>query len=92
LLNQIIPESRIDGSFLFGFFVRNPIWNWLLNWYGGYIHEPAKKPCPKTLELLKNIKGINGAMFSGLPPGSKLACHLDPVGVLGFQKAVFGLL
>lgn len=49
-----------------------------LNWYGGYIHESAKKRCPKTLELLKNIKGINGAMFSLLPPGSKLTRHLDP--------------
>lgn len=49
-----------------------------LTWYG-YSHESAKKLCPKTVELMERIPSVNGAMFSILPPGSKLTRHLDPV-------------
>ncbi len=31
------------------------------------------------MELLKDIKMVNGAMFTLLPPGSKLTRHLDPI-------------
>jgi beta-hydroxylase len=51
-----------------------------LRWYG-HTHESAKALCPKTVELLKDIKSVNGAMFSLLPPGSQLTRHLDPVAV-----------
>lgn len=51
-----------------------------LKWYG-YTHNSAKKLCPKTLEILKDVKIVNGAMFSILPPGSQLTRHLDPTAV-----------
>jgi beta-hydroxylase len=51
-----------------------------LRWYG-HTHASAKALCPKTVELLKDIKSVNGAMFSLLPPGSQLTRHLDPVAV-----------
>jgi len=49
-----------------------------LNWYGGYTHASAKRLCPKTVEILKQVPSVNGAMYSLLPPGSKLTRHLDP--------------
>lgn len=49
-----------------------------LKWYG-YTHHSALKHCPKTVEILKNVKSVNGAMFSYLPVGSQLTRHLDPV-------------
>jgi beta-hydroxylase len=48
-----------------------------LNWYG-HTHESAQKFCPKSVELLKQVPAVNGAMFSILPPGSQLTRHLDP--------------
>ena len=49
-----------------------------LKWYG-YTHQSAQELCPQTLRILEKIPSINGAMFSILPPGSKLTRHLDPV-------------
>jgi beta-hydroxylase len=49
-----------------------------INWYGE-THRSAARLCPKTVEILKDIKCVNGAMFSILPVGSKLTRHLDPV-------------
>ncbi len=51
-----------------------------LRWYG-HTHESAKNLCPKTVEILKDLKTVNGAMFSLLPPGSQLTRHLDPIAV-----------
>lgn len=48
-----------------------------LKWYG-YNHASALRLCPKTVEIVNQVKCINGAMFSILPPGSKLTRHLDP--------------
>jgi len=47
-------------------------------WYGT-IHNSAAEHCPNTVEILKDIKIVNGAMFTLLPPGSKLTRHLDPI-------------
>lgn len=49
-----------------------------LKWYG-YTHTSAQNLCPKTVELLKKVPSVNGAMFSILPVGSQLTRHLDPV-------------
>lgn len=49
-----------------------------LMWYGT-THNSAKRLCPKTLALLKQVPGIQGAMFSILPAGSELSLHADPM-------------
>ena len=49
-----------------------------INWYG-YTHKSALNHCPKTVDILKSLKTVNGAMFSLLPVGSKLTRHLDPI-------------
>jgi len=49
-----------------------------LKWYG-HTHRSAQTYCPETVKLLNQCKTVNGAMFTILPPGSKLTRHLDPV-------------
>ncbi len=49
-----------------------------LKWYGT-IHNSAARLCPKTTEIVSGIPSINGAMYTVLPPGSKLTRHLDPI-------------
>ena len=49
-----------------------------VKWYG-YTHDSAKQLCPRTVEVLKNIPQVNGAMFTLLPAGSKLTRHSDPM-------------
>lgn len=49
-----------------------------LSWYG-YVHHSARVLCPRTVEVLEKVPGINGAMFSLLPARSILSRHLDPI-------------
>lgn len=49
-----------------------------LMWYGT-THNSAMRLCPQTVALLKQVPGIQGAMFSILPPGSELSLHADPM-------------
>ena len=49
-----------------------------LKWYGT-VHNSATRLCPKTTDLVSGIDSVNGAMFTVLPPGSKLTRHLDPI-------------
>lgn len=51
-----------------------------LNWYG-YTHHSASRLCPKTVELLKRVPAVHGAMFAYLPKRSALTRHADPVAV-----------
>lgn len=48
-----------------------------VKWYHGFLPS-AEKLCPKTVELLKSIPGINGAMFTLLPKHGQLKEHRDP--------------
>lgn len=49
-----------------------------LTWYGAP-HRSAQRLCPQTLQLLAQVPGIRGAMFSVLPPGAELTLHADPL-------------
>ncbi|PKG83168.1 aspartyl/asparaginyl beta-hydroxylase domain-containing protein [Colwellia sp. 75C3] len=46
-------------------------------WYGTTLNS-ALAHCPNTVALINKIPAINGAMFTVLPPRSKLTRHLDP--------------
>ena len=48
-----------------------------MKWYGDFLPSAAQR-CPRTVELLKSVPGINAAAFTLLPPGSKLGRHRDP--------------
>lgn len=51
-----------------------------IKWYG-YTHHSAKRLCPRTVELLRNVPTVHGAMFTLLPPGGQLTRHADPIAV-----------
>jgi beta-hydroxylase len=48
-----------------------------VKWYDEPLPS-AKALCPRTVELVQSIPGVNAAMFALLPPGSKLGAHRDP--------------
>lgn len=48
-----------------------------VKWYDAPLPS-AQALCPKTVELVQSIRGVNAAMFALLPPGSKLGAHRDP--------------
>ncbi|HEX8740665.1 MAG TPA: aspartyl/asparaginyl beta-hydroxylase domain-containing protein [Casimicrobiaceae bacterium] len=48
-----------------------------VKWYDAPLAS-AQALCPKTVELVQSIRGVNAAMFALLPPGSKLGAHRDP--------------
>ena len=48
------------------------------SWYGTTLNSAAVH-CPKTIDLLKRIPSINGALFTLLPASSQLTRHLDPI-------------
>ncbi|CAN7420075.1 aspartyl/asparaginyl beta-hydroxylase domain-containing protein [Aminobacter sp. LjRoot7] len=51
-----------------------------LNWYG-YTHHSARRLCPRTVALLRQVPAVHGAMFALLPAGSQLTRHADPLAV-----------
>jgi beta-hydroxylase len=48
-----------------------------LKWYGDFLPSAAAL-CPRTTELLAKVPSVNAAMFTLLPPGSRLGAHRDP--------------
>ncbi|UTH75271.1 lipid A hydroxylase LpxO [Chromobacterium sp. IIBBL 290-4] len=60
-----------------------------LKWYG-QDHPSAQALCPYTTQLLKQFPNIKAAMFTALPPGSRLVRHRDPFG--GSIRYHLGLL
>lgn len=72
------PNSKSYYDIGFRTFYKYGWSKFYLNWYG-YTHASAIEHCPETTKILKQVKTVNGAMFSILPVGSKLTRHLDPV-------------
>jgi len=71
------PDSVAYYDIGFRTFFKRGWSKFYLSWYG-YTHDSAKRLCPKTIELVSQLKCVNGAMFSILPPGGELTRHLDP--------------
>jgi beta-hydroxylase len=61
----------------FNTFFRRGWKRFYLKWYADFLPSAATL-CPKTTELLAKIPSINAAMFTLLPPGSRLGAHRDP--------------
>ena len=68
-----------DGYNDWGFnsFFRTGWKRFYLKWYGAALPS-ALANCPKTVELLRTIPTVKGAMFANLPPGGRLVQHRDP--------------
>ncbi|MDP1541353.1 MAG: lipid A hydroxylase LpxO [Moraxellaceae bacterium] len=48
-----------------------------LKWYEDS-HPSAAELCPKTTALVRSLDSVKAAMFTELPPGSRLVRHRDP--------------
>lgn len=48
-----------------------------LKWYGDFLPS-ARAACPRTVALLAELPTIHGAMFTIVPPRSRLGKHRDP--------------
>ena len=72
------PDNKAYYDVGFRTFYKYGWGKFYLDWYG-VTHNSALEMCPKTVEIVKKVKSVNGAMFSVLPAGSKLTRHLDPV-------------
>ena len=61
----------------FNSFFRKGWGRFYLKWYDEFLPS-AVAQCPNTVELLKSIPSVYGALFASLPPGAKLGLHRDP--------------
>jgi beta-hydroxylase len=61
----------------FNTFFRTGWKRFYLKWYGDFLPS-AGALCPRTTKLLAKIPSVNAAMFTLLPPGSRLGAHRDP--------------
>lgn len=61
----------------FNSFFRTGWKRFYLKWYDDFLPS-AKMLCPKTAALVARIPSVNAAMFTLLPPGSRLVAHRDP--------------
>ena len=73
---QIKASADLD-DLGFNSFFRNGWKRFYLKWYGANL-KSAEQLCPKTLELINQLPSVKGAMFTMLPPGSRLQRHRDP--------------
>ena len=79
---QLFGEGRIRAAATYndlGFnsFFKTGWKRFYVKWYDEPLPS-AKALCPRTVELVQSIPGVNAAMFALLPPGSKLGAHRDP--------------
>lgn len=72
------PESDAYYDIGFRTFYKYGWSKFYLTWYGTTLAS-AQALCPKTLEILRQVPTVNGAMLSLLPVGSQLTRHLDPL-------------
>ena len=68
-------EGRNDASF--DSFFRQGWKRYYLKWYGNAL-DSAQAQCPRTVALVNAIPTVKAAMFTLLPPHSKLNRHRDP--------------
>jgi beta-hydroxylase len=72
-----IKASEKYDDLAFNSFFKTGWKRFYLKWYGESLPS-AERLCPKTVELVESIPGISAAMFTSLPPGSRLVRHRDP--------------
>lgn len=72
-----IRAASSNNDIGFNTFFRRGWKRFYLKWYGDFLPS-AQQLCPKTAALLAKIPSINAAMFTLLPPGSRLGAHRDP--------------
>jgi len=74
---ELIKGSDKYNDMGFNSFFRRGWKRFYLKWYDDF-HPSAKKYCPQTIKLIKEIPEVKAAMFAVLPAGSELLRHRDP--------------
>ncbi|MDH4761754.1 beta-hydroxylase [Pseudomonas oryzihabitans] len=74
-----IRAAEKDNDAGFGSFFKKGWKRFYLTWYGEPLPS-AQTLCPRTVELVRQIPNVKGAMFALLPGGSHLNPHRDPFG------------
>lgn len=72
-----IRQAASDNDLAFHSFFRTGWKRFYLKWYD----EPqasAKALCPRSVDLVNQVPGVNAAMFAMLPAGARLGKHRDP--------------
>ena len=72
-----IRKSDKHNDVAFNTFFKRGWKRFYLKWYGEPLPS-ARELCPRTLGLIESIPSINAAMFTFLPPRSRLGRHRDP--------------
>jgi beta-hydroxylase len=72
-----IKASEKYDDLAFNSFFKTGWKRFYLKWYGEALPSAATL-CPRTVELVDSIPAISAAMFTSLPPGSRLVRHRDP--------------
>lgn len=72
-----IKASENNDDAGFNSFFRKGWKRFYLKWYSDFLPS-AQSLCPQTIEILKTVPGIHGAMFTLLPAGGRLNPHRDP--------------
>lgn len=77
LQGSYIKASDNNDDMGFNSFFKRGWKRFYLKWYQDCLPS-AKMLCPQTVELLKKVPSIKGAMFTLLPKGGQLKPHRDP--------------
>lgn len=72
----------------FDSFYRRGWTSFYITWYGHPLPS-AERLCPKSVELLRQVPTVKGALFANLPAGAFLGRHRDPfAGFVRYQVAL----
>jgi beta-hydroxylase len=72
-----IRASERHDDLGFNTFFRKGWKRFYLKWYGDPLPS-AQSLCPRTVDLLRSIPSVHGAMFALMPPRSHVGKHRDP--------------
>jgi beta-hydroxylase len=75
--NGYIKAAENNNDMGFNSFFKRGWKRFYLKWYKGFLPS-AENLCPVTVNLLKQIPSIHGAMFTLLPKSGQLKAHRDP--------------
>lgn len=75
-IGQVKASGKYD-DIGFNSFFKSGWKRFYLKWYDES-HPSAQELCPKTVALLRRLPQVKAAMFTELPPGSRLVRHRDP--------------
>tara|TARA_B100000676_G_scaffold298179_1_gene340815 strand:- start:630 stop:1547 length:918 start_codon:yes stop_codon:yes gene_type:complete len=72
-----IRRAASDNDLAFHSFFNTGWKRFYLKWYDEPLAS-AKALCPRSVELVSHVPGVNAAMFALLPAGARLGKHRDP--------------